>query len=291
MSFKLINVGESDDERRVGDLHTAVAAHLRGTYTIAVLGGKGGVGKTVTTTAVGSTLKSLRTGDPVVAIDADPAQAANLADRVDPKSASVREINADNHLVRYADVRSYTGKNAAGLDVVASPRHAGSIGPPLSAAEFGQAHTALQRFYNLLLVDCGVDLDHPVMPEVLDRADTIVMVASAVSDGAVGAVTNFEWLQQNGYQQLLSRAVLVINHIRGANGYRDRKATKQLVATLIEHFTKWVPAERIFVVPFDRHIASAGILDLPALQPETRRELLEVTAALAAGFATTTDTR
>ncbi|TDL02912.1 hypothetical protein EUA05_25790 [Mycobacterium paragordonae] len=290
LSFKTINPGPSEAEQDTARLQKEVGAHLRGTYTIAVLGGKGGAGKTVTTAAIGSTLKSLRS-DPVVAIDADPAQAANLASRVDPKSSSVREINADDQLMRYTDVRSYTGQNAAGLDVVASPRHANPSAPALSPTEFASAHGVLQRFYNVLLVDCGMDLDHPVMPEVLGRADTIVMVASAVPDGAVGANTNFLWLQQAGYQQLLSRMVLVINHIRGSTNYRDAKSTSKLVDTLVEHFGRFVAPERIFVVPFDQHIAAADILDLDALQPETREQILKATAALAKGFAATTDPR
>ncbi len=288
LSFKQINVGESADERRVRHLNSVVAANLRGTYTVAVLGGKGGAGKTVTTAAVGSMFRSART-DPVVAIDADPAQAANLAARIDPKSASVREINADTSLLRYSDVRSYAGQNRVGLDVVASPRHANSSEPAISPDEFARAHTVLQRFYNILLVDCGVDLDHPVMPEVLGRADTIVLVASAVPDGAVGASTNLEWLHQSGYQQLLSRMVLVFNHIRGSTSRKDKKAARQLVAALVEHFSRWVPPERIFVVPFDPHIATAGIVELNDLKPTTRRRVLEVTAALASGFSATTD--
>jgi Mrp family chromosome partitioning ATPase len=77
LSFQQINVGQSRDERDVADFINQVDANLRGTYTIAVLGGKGGAGKTVTTTAVGSMFKSHRS-DPVIAIDADPAEAANL---------------------------------------------------------------------------------------------------------------------------------------------------------------------------------------------------------------------
>lgn len=289
LSFKKINVGRSADERQVFDLISGVGTNLRGTYTIAVLGGKGGAGKTVMTAAVGSMFKVHRP-DPVVAIDADPAQAANLAARVDPKSASVREINADTQLLRYSDVRSYAGQNKAGLDVVASPRHSGG-GASISAEEFAHAHTVLQRFYSVLLVDCGVNLEDPVMPEVLGRADAIVMVASAVPDGAVGANTNFEWLQQAGYQQLLSRMVLVINHIRGSTSRRERRGTRQLVETLVEHFGRWVAPERIFVMPYDPHIATAGIVELDALKPVTHRRILEVAASLASGFSATADKR
>jgi len=281
----LINVGESADERKVRALTAAVNANVRGTYTIAVLGGKGGAGKTAMTAAVSSVFADLRRNDRVVAIDADPAQAANLATRVDPKAASMREINSDMNLHRYADVRALTGQNAVGLDVVASPRHAGARGETLDANEFSAAHSRLQRFYSVLFIDCGVDLDHRVMAGVFDRADAVMMVASAVPDGAEGASTNFEWLRDGGYHQLLTRTVLLVNHIRPPHNRKDRKTTTRLVDTLTEHFKHWVPEQRIIEVPFDTHIATAGVVELSELNAATERKVLEGAAALASGFA------
>ena len=222
---------------------------------------------------------------------ADPAQAANLATRVDPRAASMREINSDMNLHRYADVRALTGQNAVGLDVVASPRHAGARGETLDANEFSAAHARLQRFYSVLFVDCGVDLDHKVMAGVFDRADAVMMVASAVPDGAEGASTNFEWLRDGGYHQLLTRTVLLVNHIRPPHNRKDRRTTARLVDTLTEHFKHWVPEQRIIEVPFDAHIATAGVVELKELTPATGRVVLEGAAALAAGFAAGAEAR
>ncbi|MCA4761686.1 ATPase [Mycobacterium sp. SMC-2] len=286
----LINVGESSDERTVREFETAIGANLRGTYTVVVLGGKGGSGKTAMTVAAASEFARVR-NDQVVAVDADPAQAANLASRVDPKASSLRAINDDLNLHRYADVGALAGHNHVGLDVVASPRHGGARGEVLSAEEFIKGHTRLQRFYSVLFVDCGVDLDHAVMKGVFERADAVLMVASAVPDGAEGASTNFEWLRDEGYHQLISRTVLVINHIRPARSRKDRKESAKLVATLREHFAGWVKTQRIIEVPFDAHIAEAGELDLRKVSPKTARAVLETAAALAGGFSTTADAR
>lgn len=285
MSFGLINVGESADEQRVRALKAAVKDNVRGTYTVVVLGGKGGAGKTAMTAAVASIFADLR-NDRVVAIDADPAQAANLATRVDGKAASMREINSDENLHRYADVRALAGQNAIGLDVVASTRHAAPRGEMLSAREFDDAHARLQRFYTVLFVDCGVDLDHQVMAGVLARANAILMVASAVPDGAEGASTNFDWLSEGGYHSLVSRTVLLINQIRPPHSRKDRKTTARLADTMTEHFKRWVPEQRIISVPFDPHLATAGIVELSQLSPITKRKALEAAAALATGFPT-----
>jgi MinD-like ATPase involved in chromosome partitioning or flagellar assembly len=288
LTFKAVNTGESADEQELRRLRDTVGTPLRGTYSMVVLGGKGGAGKTTVAAAIGSTLAELR-NDKVVAIDTDPAQAANLAARIGPTAASsFRDILADEHLQRYSDMRSHVGQNHFGLDVLASNQQLAGR-QPLDAETYTDTHAQLERFYSLLVSDCGVDQEHAVMAGVLGAADTVVMVASAGPDGAEGAAKVMSWLSETGYSQLGSRMVLVINHIRGYTSRRDRKQSERLVATLVERFGRWVPAERIFIVPFDPHIANAGVLDLDQLRPRTRRRFLELTATLAAGFTATTD--
>jgi MinD-like ATPase involved in chromosome partitioning or flagellar assembly len=191
-------------------------------------------------------------------------------------------------LDRYSDMRSHVGQNRAKLDVLASARHVAS-GAGIDSAAFVEAHQRLQKFYSVLLMDCGVDLEHAVMAGVLRSADAIVVVASAVPDGAVGADAALHWLNEAGYQQLLSRLVVIINRIRPPSSGKDRKQTDKLIATMVEYFGRLVRPEQVFVMPFDAHIATAGVVDLDDLAPRTRRRFLEATAAVATGFAATTD--
>ena len=125
------------------------------------------------------------------------------------------------------------------------------------------------------------------MDGVLTHADALVMVTSASPDGAEGAAKQMDWLAHHPrYRHVLNRMVLVINHIRPASHRRDRKDTDALITILVERFGQWVPEERIVVVPYDRHIAQAGVIDLEELNPLTRRRFLEVTGTLATGFPT-----
>jgi MinD-like ATPase involved in chromosome partitioning or flagellar assembly len=289
-AFRKINLGGSRDELYERELIAQVAANLRGTYTVAVLGGKGGSGKTVITTCLASTVRSHRS-DPVVAIDADPAEGANLADRIDPKAGTVRAILSDGHLNRYTDMRSLTGQNSSGLDVVASPQHGGASTTAIAPDEFHDAHAQLATFYNVLLVDSGQQLGHEVMPEVLRSANAIVLVASADTGGSAGADTNVKWLESKGYHELLSRMVVVINHHRPAASRKDRKATAQLVQATGDHFRRRVGEKRVFVLPFDEHLATSAVVNIVELNKTTRRRLLEISAALAQGFSTTSDTK
>lgn len=66
-----INLGLSPDEKYELDLHARVRRNPRGSYQIAVVGLKGGAGKTTLTAALGSTLAQVR-ADRILALDADP---------------------------------------------------------------------------------------------------------------------------------------------------------------------------------------------------------------------------
>lgn len=283
-TFKLINTGESPDEQLLRNLNATVAGHLRGTYSIVVLGGKGGVGKTTTTASIGSTFATLRK-DKVIAIDANPDRASNLADRIDPKATnSYKDVLSDRNLRGYSDIRSHVGMNeAAGLDVLGNRYQ--SDREPLTAQVYIDTHAVLQRFYSVLISDSGTDVDHQVVPGLMSRADALIMVASTAPDGAKGAAELMDWAYEAGYHRLLQRTVVVINDVRGEKG----KAHRKLVDSLVEKFSRWVSPQRVFVVPFDPHIASAGVIDINELRPETRRRYLEITARLASGFNSSED--
>ena len=283
-TFKLINTGESPDEQLLRNLNATVAGHLRGTYSIVVLGGKGGVGKTTTTASIGSTFASLRK-DKVIAIDANPDRASNLADRIDPKATnSYKDVLSDRNLNGYSDIRSHVGMNeSAGLDVLGNRYQ--SDRQPLTAQVYTDTHAVLQRFYSVLISDSGTDVDHQVIPGLMSRADALIMVASTAPDGAKGAAELMDWAYEAGYHRLLQRTVVVINDVRGETG----KAHRKLVDSLVEKFSRWVSPQRVFVVPFDPHIASAGVIDINELRPETRRRYLEITARLASGFNSSED--
>lgn len=287
-TFGAINTGESADEQAVRWMRDQVAAPMAGTFSVVVLGGKGGVGKTTATVAIGSTFAALRPREQVIAIDADPGQGANLAARIDRAAASsYTDIVAANDLVRYSDMRARVGHNKIGLDVLASPAHRAATAQGIVDAQLYQRTRArLEQFYNILLTDCGVDIAHPVMEGVFAQANAVVLVTSAIPDGAEGAAKQMDWLSNHpSHRHVLSRMVLVINHIRQPSGRKDRKETDKLVSTLVERFGRWVPEDRIFEVPFDRHIAAAGVIDLDELRADTQRRFLEVSASLATNFA------
>lgn len=291
-SFHSINVGESPDEIEVRQLLNTIKTPLVGTHTIAVVGGKGGAGKTTTTAALATTFAAIRKKDPVVATDADSAQAANLPDRIAPgSSASFSDVVAGKQLRRNADVRNYMGQNIeSGLDVLAGPERSGG-GGDLDSQTYEQALDLMELYYNLLFTDTGVAFKHPVMPAVFARANTVVLVASSSVSELGGTWVALNWLENAGYDAQRTRMVVVINHPRPFDNRRDRKETEKRVADMKDKFARKVAKDRIFEVPFDRHLAEDTVLDLDLLGKKTRRQLLKIAAAVASGFGATTNVR
>jgi MinD-like ATPase involved in chromosome partitioning or flagellar assembly len=123
-----INVGLSPDELYENGLHLRIRRNVPHAYQIGIFGIKGGVGRSTVTVALGSALSRIR-GDRILAVDADP-DGGNLVDRARRQSrATVADLLADKHLLRYNDIRTYTSMNGDKLEV-------------LPAAEYGAARRA-----------------------------------------------------------------------------------------------------------------------------------------------------
>lgn len=278
-SFKLINLGQSPDERYQGELETKIRSLLRGQYKIGVLG-KGGVGKSTIAASVGSVFAELRQDDRVVAIDADTGF-GKLASRIDPSvSGSYWELAADSELYTFSDIRHRVGSNKSGLFVL--PGEAATARRRILDADiYRKATTKLDRHFTLSIIDCGSTLDSAVTRAVLDDLDALIVVSSPWYDGASAAGQTLEWLANGGYTGLLHRTVVVVNDSDGHAARRD-------VALLVERFGG--RGQKVIELPYDEHLRPGGVIDVQVeLGRLTRRRLMEVAAACAEHFAATAD--
>ena len=270
-----INFGLSPDEKRELELRSRIRRNPRGSYEIGVLGLKGGAGKTTLTVALGSTFAEVR-GDRILALDADPG-AGNLAARAGLRpSATIASLLADNDLSAYNNVRAHTSTNAVHLEVLPAEEYSAAR-RGLSGEDWHLASSTVSRFYNLVLADCGAGFFDPVTQGVLSTASAVVIVASASVDGAQQALVALDWLRNNGYQDLLRRACLVINHVVPGEPNIP-------VRELLREFGRQVQPGRIVVLPWDKHIASGTEIQLASLDSAYKRRVLELAAALSEDF-------
>jgi MinD-like ATPase involved in chromosome partitioning or flagellar assembly len=273
-SFKLINVGESPKIIRRNSLVAQVQRPLRGCYCIALLSLKGGVGKTTITATLGATLASIR-GDRVVAVDANPDR-GTLSQKVPLETPStVRHLLRDAEGIEaYSDVRNYTSQGPSRLEVLASESDP-AVSEAFSADDYTRTLEVLERFYSVVLTDCGTGMLHSAMSAVLTKADVLVVISSGSVDGARSAAATLDWLDAHGHQDMVRNSIAVINAVRPRSGEVDLKK-------VVDHFSRRCRAVRR--VPFDPHLEEGAEISLERLKPETREALLELAAVVAEGF-------
>jgi len=269
-----INLGESTAELQRGELTSRINQPLNGCYKIAMLSLKGGVGKTTITATLGSTLASLR-GDRVVGVDANPDR-GTLAQKIPLEtSATVRHLLRDADRVhRYSDIRAYTSQSASRLEILASEQDP-AVSEAFSEDDYRRTVNVLERFYNIVLTDCGTGLMHSAMKGVLDLAHCLVIVSSSSIDGARSASATLDWLDAHGYRELVGRSVAVINSVRPTAG----KVDLERVAT---HFA--ARCRSVCWMPFDEHLEEGGEIDLDRLGHGARLAALELAATVADDF-------
>jgi MinD-like ATPase involved in chromosome partitioning or flagellar assembly len=269
-----INLGESPADMHRRDLIARINQPLRGCYKIAMLSLKGGVGKTTTTTTLGSTFASLR-GDRVIAVDANPDR-GTLSQKIPLETtATVRHLLRDAaRITRYSDVRAYTSQGPSRLEVLASEQDP-AVSEAFSEDDYRRTIDLLEHFYNIVLTDCGTGLMHSAMKGVLDIADSLVIVSSGSVDGARSASATLDWLDAHGYHDLVARSVAVINSVRPKSGAVD-------LDRLAEHFGSRCRA--VCRIPFDPHLEEGAEIELDRLAGTTRMALLELGATVADDF-------
>jgi MinD-like ATPase involved in chromosome partitioning or flagellar assembly len=277
-TFKLVNVGEGPKVARRNGLVAEVQRPLRGCYRIALLSLKGGVGKTTITATLGGTFASIR-GDRVVAVDANPDR-GTLSQKVPLETpATVRDLLRDAAgIAAYSDVRSYTSQGASRLEVLASESDP-AVSQAFSSNDYTRTLTVLERFYSLVLTDCGTGLMHSAMSAVLNKADVLIVISSGSVDGARSASATLDWLDAHGHQEMVRNSIAVINAVRPRSGKVDMKK-------VVDHFSRRCRAVR--QVPFDPHLEEGAEISLERLRPQTREALIELAAVVAGGFPGTT---
>ncbi|MBX7447364.1 MinD/ParA family protein [Mycolicibacterium sp. 3033] len=277
-SGRLIDPGESPKVLRHDTLLAQAQTPLRDCYRIAVLSQKGGVGKTTITASLGATFAEAR-GDRVIAVDANPDR-GTLNQKVPLQTpATVRHLLRDAEGIHaYSDVRRYTSQGPSRLEVLASESDP-AVSEAFSSQDYHDTLEVLERFYSLVLTDCGTGMLHSAMTAVLDRADVLLVISSGSVDGARSASATLDWLDAHGREDLVRNAIAVVNGVRGRPGRRGGKVDLDKV---VDHFTRRCRSVR--QVPFDAHLEEGAEISLDRLKPDTRDALLDLAATVAQGF-------
>lgn len=273
----LINPGLSRRERELAGLQALIRTPLRGVgHRIAVIGGKGGVGRSTVAAGLAAALAEIR-GDQIVAVDASP-EAGTLADRlVGPSPVTIRELlrRLDNSTQppTLPELDSYL-RLAGRLRVLAAqldPTAATSLTP----AEYQQVMQLLGQHIGIAVTDCSTGPAHPLTRSVLQSADALVIVGTLTVDGASRAAHTFDWLVNHDHQARAADSVVVLT-----GDHRSREIDLDAVRN---HFG--ARARALVQIPYDPHLAAGGRFNPSLLRRSTRDAFTQLTAAVASQFA------
>ncbi|WP_258061014.1 MinD/ParA family ATP-binding protein [Rathayibacter rathayi] len=270
VSFHTVNLGDSAKVKAWKAMDERIGRQFEGgTRFVPVMTRKGGVGKTTVTTLLGMALADARE-DRIIAVDANPDR-GTLAERVPKQTrATVRDVvNRAAGVIGFTEFSTMVSRDETRLDVLAS-----DTDPQLSEAfdedDYNVVADLVERFYSIMLTDCGTGIVHSVMRPTLQRADTVVIVSGGSVDEARLASETLTWLDANGYGALVRNAVVALN--------TATQGTSLVKLEEIEsHFRSRV--RDIVRIPYDPVLAAGSVVKWEQLREGTK-EAARLLAAL-----------
>ncbi len=269
LTFGRVNVGDSDAVRVQRAFEHRISARLgERTRYVPVLSRKGGVGKTTVTTLLGMALADIRE-DRIIAMDANPDR-GTLSDRSPGRADfTARQLVQNRYTIEsFAQLAGYVTRDGSRLHVLASDSDP-AVAQAFDDTDYRAVTDVLSRYYSIVLTDSGTGMVHSVMKGTLEKADSVVLVSGGSVDEARLASETLSWLEAHGRQDLLAKAIVVIN-LSSGNG------TQVDVSQIEQHFRSRVGT--VIRIPYDRHLAEGSRIELGKLNPATRRAVTELAA-------------
>lgn len=240
---------------------TGLAADLQRPVTttrrIAVTSVRGGAGKTTIAALVASAL-ALHRHDRVLLLDADPAPGSigtrfGLGAGVSPEGLAGRQPGS------FDEVSPFLRRTRAGLWILSGT----TAGRPFDPA----AAAAVSRFFAVVVIDCGAGLVGEVQWEVLATAQACIHVAPTTADGVRSAHHAVDWLGHN-HQGIVPRTV----HVFASRTPHARADLGRVTARLQRG------GVGVAHLPYDRHLASGGVLTPDRLAESSRQGAMRIAA-------------
>ncbi len=276
-----IRVPPSPYELARGEWVREVSRQWAGCRTIAVVNGKGGVGKTMTS-AMLAAVYARHGGGTVLAWDNNDTR-GTLGWRTEPGlyDTTIRDLlpAAQGLLTPTAsmsDISRYVHHQTADrYDVLRSNPELLAADQRVTAPQFDLLMQVAARYYRLVVFDSGNDESADRWIRMIDTTTQLVIPSLPTPESAEVAALLLEALRRRdeASARLAENAVVVITQPEPGGTARAR--------TIADGFAGWVRA--VHTIPFDPELKS-GPLRLDHVRPATRDAWLRVAASAARGL-------
>lgn len=281
LSRNSLSLGPGRRELAHLDAVEEVQRRLDGPRTVVVVNPKGGAHKTTATLLLAATL-GIQRGGYTLAWDNNETRGtmgwrAPLAGHAGTAVDLMREVDRfeDPVLGRIGDLDRFVRyQGSAQFDVLASDEDAAGAAT-IGSREFDRLHTALRRFYRIIMVDTGNNMRSSNWEAAVAAADELVIVSTVREDTVASAVWLVDGLRERGYQDKVSNAVTLL----AAPSLRTDLQLHDRTRTHFETLTR-----EVLDVPYDKSLVSGGPLNYQALMPATREAWLRASAAVMRGL-------
>ena len=281
LSRNSLSIGPGRRELAHLDAVEEVQRRLDGPRTVVVVNPKGGAHKTTATLLLAATL-GIQRGGYTLAWDNNETRGtmgwrAPLAGHAGTAVDLMQEVDRfeDPVLGRIGDLDRFVRyQGSAQFDVLASDEDAAGAAT-IGSREFDRLHTALRRFYRIIMVDTGNNMRSSNWEAAVAAADELVIVSTVREDTVASAVWLVDGLRERGYQDKVSNAVTLL----AAPSLNTDLQLHDRTRTHFETLTR-----EVLDVPYDKSLVSGGPLNYQALMPATREAWLRASAAVMRGL-------
>lgn len=270
------------EQRERDDVH-AVSQHWPGPRTIAVVNGKGGVGKTPTTILLSAILARYGGGG-VLAWDNNQAR-STMGWRTEQSSHDSTILD----LIPVATKLLATGAQSADLshyvhhqtedrfDVLRSKPQLLADKQRFDTSDVDTIHAIASKFYRVIVIDSGNDESDPMWRRMITHTDQLVVATSASLENGEAARLLLEELASTDKhgQHLADNAVIIASQ-------SDANAPNRALPGIVTDYLAPISRQAVGI-PYDPAMVE-GHLKYGSLRPNTQRAWLRAAAAVARGL-------
>lgn len=238
-----------------------------GPRRIAVVGLKGGVGKTTLSVLLAGIYTQVR-GEAVLLLDADPTFGSLLLRTGVAPAYSARDLAGRGDPGELATLAPYLSQSAPGTWVLPSGLDPGESAR-FDEATYASTMDVVHRYFPVMVTDCGAGLSGSLMNQLLGGTHTLVFATSPSVDGLTATYAGLRWIADRGFGALVANSLVAVTAV-------PRRGAPVDLAAAAKRFDG--VCRGLLSIPDDPHLRAGGRIDHNELGGHTRTALLHLAA-------------